>query len=211
MTTAVIFDLDGVLADSRTPYLNSVRYAFAKLGLPDRSDAELLPYLGPPFIHGFAELLGVQPGAPIVDQLIDAYRERYKTASLTETANYAGMPEALDQLPQRKGVATSKPKIFAEPLIAALGLAQHFEVIAGPEMDHHGETKTETLARALQALDVTEAIMVGDRRFDVEGAHANGIECIGVTWGFGTREELETAGADRIIDHPGELAVLLAS
>src|SRR5436190_1437945 len=82
-----------------------------------------------------------------------------------------------------------KPKVFAEPLIAALGLAQHFEVIAGPEMGHHGETKTQTLARALELLGTSDAIMVGDRRFDVEGAHANGIECIAVTWGFGTREE----------------------
>jgi phosphoglycolate phosphatase len=208
---AVIFDLDGVLADSRVAFLNSVRYAFEVLGIEDRSDEELLPYLGPPFVVGFAALLGVDPHAPIVAQLIDRYRERYRTASLSETSTYPGMPEALAQLPQRLGVATSKPREFAEPLITALGFRDRFEVVSGPTLDHDAETKAQTLQRALEALDTTDAIMVGDRRFDVEGAHANGIACIGVTWGFGTREELEQAGAEHIIDDPSELPVLLAA
>jgi phosphoglycolate phosphatase len=210
MPTAVIFDLDGVLADSRVPFLNCVNYAFDRLGLPRRRDEELLPYLGPPFIVGFPELLDVAPDDPLINRLIDLYRERYKTASLTQTANFAGMPEALQRLPQRKAVATSKPHVFAEPLIEALGLHDHFEYIAGPRADHDLETKAQTLERALTALNTTDAIMVGDRRFDVEGAHTNGIPCIGVTWGFGTRGELEQAGADHIIDHPRELPVLLA-
>src|SRR5690242_8175889 len=184
MPTAVIFDLDGVLADSRVPFLNCVNYAFDTLGLPRRSDEELLPYLGPPFVVGFPELLDVEPDDPIVNRMIDLYRERYATASIAQTTNFDGMPEALAALPQRKAVATSKPHVFAEPLIAALGLRKHFDYIAGPDADHHLETKAQTLQRALARLDTQDAIMVGDRRFDVEGAHANGIECIGVTWGF---------------------------
>jgi phosphoglycolate phosphatase len=211
LPAAVIFDLDGVLADSRVAFLNCVHFAFDALGLPRRRDEELLPYLGPPFVVGFPELLNVEPNAPIIARLIDLYRERYRTASLTETTTYPGMPEAVAQLPQRLGVATSKPRQFAEPLIVALGLRDHFEVVAGPAVDHDAETKAQTLQRALRELETTDAIMVGDRRFDVEGAHANGIPCIGVTWGFGTREELETAGADRIIDEPSELPVLLAA
>jgi phosphoglycolate phosphatase len=206
---AVIFDLDGVLADSRVPFLNCVHAAFDALGLPRRPDEELLPYLGPPFVVGFPELLDVEPDAPIVARLIDLYRERYRTASLIETTTYPGMPEAVAQLPHRLGVATSKPRHFAAPLIEALGY--RFEVIAGPAVDHDAETKAQTLERALRELATSDAIMVGDRRFDVEGAHANGIPCIGVTWGFGSREELETAGADHIIDDPSELPVLLAA
>src|SRR4051794_5642343 len=93
---AVIFDLDGCLVESRTPYLSCVRHAFDKLGLPPRTDAELLPYLGPPFVDGFSELLDVERDAPVVPALIDAYRERYATASLTETTVEPGIPEALD-------------------------------------------------------------------------------------------------------------------
>jgi phosphoglycolate phosphatase len=205
MPTAVIFDLDGCLVDSRAPYLSCVRYAFDKLGLPQRSDEELLPYLGPPFVDGFSELLGVERGAPVVLALIDAYRERYATASLTETTVEPGIPEALGALGPPLAVATSKPRHFAAPLLEAMDLARHFDVIAGPELDHRGETKAETVARALAELGTRDAVMVGDRMFDVIGAHANGIRCIGVTWGIGSLEELLEAGADHIVDHPSEL------
>ena len=98
MTTTVIFDLDGVLVDSRAVFLSCVRHAFAKLGLPERSDEELLPYIGPPFAYAFGELLQVPHDAPIVTACIDGYRERYKDASLTETTVFPGIPEALTAL-----------------------------------------------------------------------------------------------------------------
>ena len=98
MTTTVIFDLDGVLVDSRAVFLSCVRHAFAKLDLPERSDEELLPYIGPPFAYAFGELLQVPHDAPIVAACIDGYRERYKDASLTETTVFPGIPEALAAL-----------------------------------------------------------------------------------------------------------------
>ncbi|HWK30065.1 MAG TPA: HAD hydrolase-like protein [Solirubrobacter sp.] len=210
----VIFDLDGVLVDSRAVFLSCVRYAFSKLGLPDRSDQDLLPAIGPPFPLAFGAVLGTPPDAPIVAACIAAYRERYATASLTETTVSPGIPEMLAQLhPHRLAVATSKPKAFAEPLLEALGLARHFDVIAGPDLDHHAEPKTATLGRALHELGTRRAVMVGDREFDVIAATAHDLPSIGVTWGIGTRAELQAAGADRLIDEPAELphtaAVLL--
>ena len=130
MTTTVIFDLDGVLVDSRAVFLSCVRHAFAKLDLPQRSDEELLPYIGPPFAYAFGELLQVPHDAPIVAACIDGYRERYKDASLTETTVFPGIPEALGQLDgHRLAVATSKPHAFADPLLAAMGLREHFDVV----------------------------------------------------------------------------------
>ena len=198
MTTTVIFDLDGVLVDSRAVFLSCVNYAFAKLGLPRRTDAELLPYIGPPFAYAFGELLGVAPDAPIVAACIDGYRERYETAMLTETTVEPGIPEALAALDgHRLAVATSKPRAFAEPLLEAMGVRAHFAVIAGPELSARAEGKTQTLGRALQELGPTRAVMVGDRSFDILAARAHGLPSIGVTWGIGSAEELEAAGADR--------------
>jgi phosphoglycolate phosphatase len=217
MRTAVIFDLDGCLLDSRAVFLRCVAYAFDKLGLPQRSDQELLPFLGPPFHLAFGELLGLEPDAPLVAAVIDGYRERYATAMLTETTVEPGIPEALEALAgdHRLAVATSKPKAFAEPLLDAMGLLR-FEVIAGPAVDAKPEDKEVTLGRALHELgDVDRAVMVGDRLFDVRAAHAHGIPCIGVTWGIGTSEELTEAGADALIASPAELprtvAVLAAA
>ena len=204
MTTTVIFDLDGVLVDSRAVFLSCVRHAFTKLGLPARSDEELLPYIGPPFAYAFGELLQVPHDAPIVTACIDGYRERYKDASLTETTVFAGIPAALTALAgHRLAVATSKPHAFADPLLGAMGLREHFEVVVGPDLSARTEDKTATIARALEALGDTRAVMVGDRSFDVVGAHANGIPAIGVTWGIGDAAEL--AGAERTIDDPSAL------
>jgi phosphoglycolate phosphatase len=215
MTTTVIFDLDGVLVDSRAVFLSCVHHAFAKLGLPQRTDEELLPYIGPPFAYAFGELLDVAPDAPIVTACIDGYRERYKTAMLTETTVPPGIPHALEALGARRlAVATSKPRAFAEPLLEAMGLREHFDVIAGPDLSARAEDKTETLGRALRELGPTRAVMVGDRSFDILAARAHGLASIGVTWGIGTAEELNTAGADRVIAAPAELpataAILLA-
>jgi phosphoglycolate phosphatase len=206
MRTTVIFDLDGVLVDSRAVFLSCVNYAFTKLDLPTRTDEELLPYIGPPFAYGFGELLGVAHDAPIVNACIDAYRERYRTASLTDTTVAPGIPEALAALDgRRKAVATSKPLALTEPLLEAMGLREHFEVVAGPDLKDRAEGKTETLGRALHALGPTRAVMVGDRSFDILAAQAHGIPAIGVTWGIGTPLELRDAGADAIIDAPEQL------
>jgi phosphoglycolate phosphatase len=211
MTTTVIFDLDGVLVDSRAVFLSCVNHAFGKLGLPARSDAELLPYIGPPFAYAFGELLGVAHDAPIVTACIDGYRERYATASLTETTVAPGIAEALDSLRGRRlAVATSKPKAFADPILEAMGIAAHFGVVAGPDLSARAEAKTETLGRALHELGPTRAVMVGDRSFDIVAAHAHGLPAIGVTWGIGTRKELHDAGAERIVDRPDELALTAA-
>ncbi|MDA0164501.1 HAD hydrolase-like protein [Solirubrobacter ginsenosidimutans] len=211
MRTTVIFDLDGVLVDSRAVFISCVNHAFVKLGLPTRADAELEPYIGPPFPYAFGELLGVAHDAPIVTACIEGYRERYKTASLTETTVAPGIPEALDALAGRRlAVATSKPKAFADPLLDAMGIGAYFSVVAGPDLAAPTEDKTETLGRALHELGPTRAVMVGDRSFDIVAAHAHGLPAIGVTWGIGTHKELHDAGAERIIGQPEDLAATAA-
>jgi phosphoglycolate phosphatase len=208
MQTAVIFDLDGCLVDSRRVYLNCMRHALERLGEAPRPDEELLLYLGPPFVQGFAALFNTTEDDPRVAAGIDAYRERYGRTMAEESDVPEGMPEALAELAttHRLAVATSKPHHFAEPLLGHMGLRDYFEVVAGPKLDHKLETKAETIVQALSQLGEVDAVMVGDRSFDVFGAHANELPCIGVTWAIANDAELIAAGADAIVGHPRELA-----
>jgi phosphoglycolate phosphatase len=207
---AVLFDLDGVLIDSRVAIANCINFGLEAVGAPTRDRDELAPWIGPPLLQAFAELAGPERA----HEALDAYRERYVASSLEETLPVPGALEALAQIAATTptALATSKPRVFALPLCQRLGFARHLTVIEGPSLDDVAETKAETVARALAALGLAtgaDAVLVGDRRHDVEGAHANGIPCIGVLWGIGDRAELEAAGADAVIESPRVLPGIL--
>jgi phosphoglycolate phosphatase len=203
---AVLFDLDGVLVDSRVAITNCLNFGLEAVGMPARSRDELAPWIGPPLIHAFSELAG----PAVARDALDAYRERYASSSLEETLPVPGALEALAAIAATTptALATSKPRAFALPLCERLGFARHLDVIEGPSLEDIAETKAQTVARALAGLGLApgaDAVLVGDRRHDVEGAHANGIRCIGVLWGIGDRAELEAAGADAVIGSPSDL------
>lgn len=206
MHDAILFDLDGVLVDSRVPIVRSYNAALAAHGLPARAEEELHPLIGPPIHEAFRKLLGVQD----VDALVAAYRARYRAKMDEETEVVDGIPELLAGLGAPAVVATSKPKPLAEPLLEALGLRRHFVAVEGPSLDADSEPKATTIGRALAALpDGARPVMVGERLHDIRGAAAHGLECIGVLWGIGSREELESAGAAAIAETPAELAEML--
>lgn len=207
----VIFDLDGVLADSHRSITSSLRRAFAAQGLAPRDEAELTALVGPPFHLGFADLLGVAPDSETVVALIARYRDDYRATYLEQTPTFPGTPEVLATLARsrRLGVATSKPLAFAEPLIVALGLRDFFDVVCGPAADAIGETKSVTVARALCGLGATRGAMVGDRLYDMLAAREHGLLAVGVTSGIGTAAELTAAGADVLVDEPHQLLALL--
>ncbi len=207
----VLFDLDGVLADSRFAITSCMNHALAALGREPVPVQRLYPLIGPSLSFGFADLLGVDPDAPEVAALIEAYRTRYAEVSLRDTPAYPGVEEALVEIGagRRLGVATSKPRAFAEPLLEALGLRGHFEAVAAPELDLHVQSKTETVAAALEVFGRAPGAMVGDRHVDMAAAHAHGLRAVGVSWGFGTADELREARADVIADSPGALPALV--
>jgi phosphoglycolate phosphatase len=205
--TAVLFDLDGVLLDSRLAIGNCLSHALEAQGLPAQSVASLERFIGPPLTLAFAELTGHPEHSEIVLACLASYRTRYREASLIETTVFPGIPEALGVLVDRHrlAVATSKPTAFAEPLLSALDLRDNFEHVAGPELDAHREDKATTIKAGLAKLGASKAVMVGDRLFDVIGAHACGLPAIGVSWGIGSVQELAEAGADLIVDDPQDL------
>jgi phosphoglycolate phosphatase len=204
----VLFDLDGVLVDSRAPISSCINHALAANGQAERDPADLYRYIGPPLLTAFAEILAEPVTSATVAGCVASYRERYREASLTETAVTPGIADALAALAhagRRLAVATSKPRPFAEPLLDVLGLRRFFAVVAGPELDAPGEDKTATVGAALRALGATRGAMVGDRSFDMVAARAHGLRAVGVGWGIGSREELVAAGAERIVAAPAEL------
>ena len=203
---AVLFDLDGVLLDSRTAIVRCIEHGLRSAGVPVPPAAELERFIGPPLIDAFVELAG----APRADACLTAYRERYVWSSLEETAVVPGAAEALAAIAARVpvAVATTKPRAFAEPLCERLGLAPSLTAVCGPDLDAADEIKAVTVRRALEALGVPggdDTPLVGDRRHDAEAAHANGIPCVGVLWGIGDEAELRAAGADPIVATPDEL------
>ena len=203
MTAPILCALDGVLADSRRPILDSVNGALVALGLGARPEAEVARMIGPPTNVGFEELLGLPPDSPVVTEAVIFYRALYGDA-LWDTPSYPGVPEMVRALGGRLGVATSKPRPYAGPVLEAIGLDDVFEVVVGPMPDESEDTKLAMVAEASDQLGGAVA-MVGDRRFDIEAARALGLHAIGVTWGFGSREELIGAGAEVLVDTPEQL------
>ena len=215
---AILFDLDGVLVDSRAPIARSINHALVCLGLAPRAEEALHPRIGDP-LHGvFVELLREQGGDPErAAEGMARYRELYRELSLSETRLVPGIEALLADLAARwpLAVATSKPVEFARPILERLGVAGRFTALVGPALAlREAEPKRETARRALAALGLApgaRAALVGDRHHDVSAARALGIAAIGVTWGIGSEAELREAGAEWLVDAPAALGRLLLS
>jgi phosphoglycolate phosphatase len=207
---AVLFDLDGTIIDSRVPFVTSMNYALEANGHPQREPEELLPYLGPPTRIALAELVGDDDR--LIGETLETYREHYARTSTETTLVYDGIPELLASLHGRVllAVATSKIRTSAVMLLEHLGLAERFDVISGPLASALAEPKAVTVAQALAALGGPQRpVMIGDRRYDVEGARAHGMPTIGVLWGAGSEQELREAGAWKVVSAPAEIPPLL--
>lgn len=210
---SVIFDLDGTLTDSGEGIKNSTVYALERLGLPVPADSELRKMVGPPLSVGFP-LLGVSETQ--VDEAIRLYRVRYNEGGgKHENRVYDGIVDCLAALKIagcRLFVGTSKPESLAREILTGFHLAPYFDYIAGASWDRSLQNKDDVLAYLLTVIGGTDgAVMVGDTHYDVIGAHAQKLPCIGVTWGYGTREELAKACADALVDTPEELLAALLS
>jgi phosphoglycolate phosphatase len=207
---AVLFDLDGVLIDSRVAIVRCIQHGLRENGAPVPPAAELERFIGPPLIDAFAELAGPD----LVGSCLVAYRERYVWSSLEETTVVPGAAEALAEVAAQVpvAVATTKPRAFAEPLCERLGLSPSLTAVCGPELAAPEEVKATTVRRALSALGLepgADAPLVGDRSHDAEAARANGIRCVGVLWGIGDEAELRAAGANPIVAVPAQLPTAL--
>ncbi|MGH8891597.1 MAG: HAD hydrolase-like protein [Acidothermaceae bacterium] len=209
----VLFDLDGTLTESAPGITRSIAYAIDAAGLAPLDDATLLRFVGPPLFDSFRDIAGLDDAG--AKGAIDAYREYFIARGMYENSVYPGIFTLLQALVDdgcRLAVATSKPTPQAVPIVEHFGLRGFFEIVQGPETDGLRATKADVLTDVLQAMGIApgpEVVLVGDRSHDVIGAHAVGIECVGVAWGYGSRDELLSSGADAIVSDVEELADLL--
>ncbi len=210
--SAVLFDLDGTLVDSRPGIVAALNATLRQLGEPEVPEAALVPRIGPPIHDTWSELL--QRPVDEVEDVVVAYRERYATLMLDGTSVYPGVVRLLERLSadgHLMAVATSKAQPMAIALLEHLGLDGFFAAVRGP-VPPSTEEKPASVGRALEALGLatgTGAVLVGDRHHDVTGGHAHGLAVIGATWGYGSREELGAAGAEAIASEPAGVAPLL--
>jgi phosphoglycolate phosphatase len=205
----ILFDLDGTLVDPRPGLIGSVQYALKKLGQPVPPSEELAWLIGPPLRVSFPMLLG---SAERVEEAIAHYRESYVGGAMLDAIVYDGIPEALATLRaagHRLMVATAKPHRYARPILEHFGLAGEFHAIHGPELDGTNDHKADLIAHIVrhETVDPKAAVMIGDRAFDVVAAIRNGIAAVGVTWGYGSAEEL--AGAAALCSSPRELVEIV--
>lgn len=209
MHHTILFDLDGTLTDPFDGITRSIRHALVALGVDAPAQPELRWCIGPPLRVSFPKLLGTDDVGR-VEAAVAAYRERYGTVGLFENVRYEGVPEMLRTLRdegRRLFVATSKPRVVAERIVAHFELAPHFERVYGAELDGRFDHKDALLAHLLETekLAPEHVLMVGDREHDVLGARANGVRALGVTYGYGSLAELNAAGAVATVDRPGEV------
>ena len=198
----VLFDLDGTLTDSEEGILNSIEYMLKVYGIPAGDRESLRPWLGPPLKESLMKYCGFEEKKAL--EAVEKYREYYDRQGIIENQVYPGIPKLLSDLKEQGYVvalATSKPETAAVRVLKHFGLDQAFTFIGGATLDDSRVKKGDVIRYVLKALKVErleEAVMVGDREHDVYGAKENGLEVIGVLYGYGSFQELEAAGADAI-------------
>ena len=209
------FDLDGTLTDSSLGITHSVAYALQKCGITPPPSEQLLCFIGPPLVRAFGEFYGMSREE--AETAVRYYREHYPTSGLYECTVYPGIRALLERL-QKAGIicvlATCKPHVFANRILEHFELAPYFSFVSGPEFDGTRNEKPEVIAYAMEQLKISDprkVLMIGDRRDDVLGAKKNGIAAVGAAWGFGSREELQEAGAVAVLDSAAQLEAYLFS
>lgn len=215
----ILFDLDGTLTDPKLGITSSVQYALRALGIEEPSLDKLEPFIGPPLTASFREFYGLE--GERLATAIDKYRERFATQGIFENEIYPGIPQMLADLKAKDkllAIASSKPTLFVEQILEHFEIRKYFDHVVGSNMDGTRGTKEEVVEETLRQMLTVEmtpaqkrdaVAMVGDRKFDIEGARAHGITSVGVLFGYAPEGELEEAGADYIVNSVRSLQVLL--
>ncbi|MBR2875290.1 MAG: HAD hydrolase-like protein [Clostridia bacterium] len=210
--THLFFDLDGTLVDSGEGIIKGIEYSLKKFGITVEDNSVLRAFIGPPLVDSFKQHYGFETEKAML--AIKYYREYYNEIGIRQAYVYNGLVETLQALKDKGyvlAVATSKPEVLANRVLEYFGLAKFFDTISGASLDERLSHKDVILDYALKkyGVDRAKCLMIGDRKFDVLGAKANSIDCLGVLYGYGDLPEMQKAGATYIVKTPTEILELL--
>lgn len=206
----ILFDLDGTLTNPEIGITSCVMYSLEKFHIKVEDRKELHPFIGPPLMYSFQTYYGLSEEESAL--AVKYYRERFSVKGLYENEVYEGVDKLLQQLKESGKtiiLATSKPEKFAVEILKYFDLYKYFDFVAGATMDGSRGEKADVIRYALEISgieDVSQALMIGDRNYDILGAKEHGLDSLGVLFGFGDREELTTAGANYIVESVDEIA-----
>lgn len=213
MYEIVLFDLDGTLTDPGEGITNSAAYAMKKMGINSPAKTELYKFIGPPLIESFKKYCAFSDEKAAL--AVEFYREYFSRKGIFENSVYSGIKEMLDSL--RKAdkkliIATSKPELFTVKILKHFSMTGYFDFVSGATMDSSRSKKEDIIAHALKACNITDCsktVMVGDREHDIAGAKKNGIDSIGVLFGYGSYSELKNAGATYIAKNTEDICRII--
>ena len=210
---AILFDLDGTVIDSSEGITKSVQYALESFGIQETDLTKLYPFIGPPVLDSFQKYYDFTQ--EMAEQAVVKYRERYHVTGCYESALFEGVEETLGKLKElgyQIGIASSKPEKFCKIILDYLGVLSLFDEVVGATEDGKINSKEQVLAevfRRWEHIPKNEMCLVGDTIYDVEGANAHGIPCVGVSFGFGNVEKMKQAGAVAICDEFRQLLSII--
>ena len=210
----VIFDFDGTVADTGEGILKSLQYSFVAMGDPAPELKDLEKFIGPPVYYSYTHFYGVPEEK--VDLYVKKYRERYREKGIYESKVYVGLVELINSLKEngiKVGIASSKPESLIHSVGDYLEITDLFDAIVGVKTDNSKHSsKAGLITQAMSDLGVTDknkVLMVGDRCFDIDGAHEAGVKCCAALWGYGDEEEFKAHKADFIVKYQKEIENLL--
>ena len=209
MIDTILFDLDGTLIDSSEGIIKSALYALEYYGIHEQDTGKLYRFIGPPLSESFEKYYGFSPEKAY--EAVEKYRERYNKTGIFECRLYPGVEQCIRQLRERGyriGMASSKPEVSCKRILEHFGILELFDDVTGATFDGRRDKKEDVLEEVFLRLGnpkPEEVLMIGDRKFDIIGAKAWGVDSVGVTYGFAPEGELEEYGATYIADSPDEI------
>ena len=217
MYDVIAFDLDGTLSDPARGLIQGFVYCFKKLGIPYENEEDLRKYIGPSLYEEWQEDFGFTPDE--ANNAIEIFREYYNIYGWWDNDLYEGIPEMLSALKsagKKVVLATSKPLDTAKSILKLFGLSKYFDFVGGAT-SHQNDQKWQVLNWSLSSVGVdlndpeqlAKCVLVGDRKYDAEGAKICGIDSFGVLYGHGTKEELEASGFTALIDTVADISKAL--